>query len=251
MKNASYETYLGILLLTGLFLLSTKGVERIKNQNLHTTSQEVTTEQGSAEDLRTVVIDAGHGGSDPGKVGINDALEKDINLAIAQKLKTCLEKGQIRVVMTREDANGLYKESDSNQKQADMRARCEIIDGADPDLTVSVHQNSYTSESVSGPQVFYHAQSSEGERAARCLQDALNTGLSIARPREIKPNNTYYILKKTKTPVVIAECGFLSNSTEAAKLVTETYQQQVAEALAEGILKFLDESKMESEKLEN
>lgn len=242
MKKISFETFLGVLLLAGLLLLSTKGVERFKNQNSYTMARDTAAEQENVQFSHTVVVDAGHGGTDPGKVGINDALEKDINLAIAQKLKSCLEKENIRVVMTREDGNGLYKESDSNQKQADMRARCEIIDGANADLTVSVHQNSYTAESVSGPQVFYHAQSKEGERAARCLQDALNTGLEITRPREIKANNTYYILKKTKTPVVIAECGFLSNSAEAAKLVTEKYQQQVAEALTEGILNFLKEA---------
>lgn len=241
MKKISYETSLGILLLTGLLLLSTKGVERMKNQNLHTMSQDTTTEQETGQPLKTVVIDPGHGGSDPGKIGINEALEKDINLAISKKLKSCLEKENIRVVMTREDGDGLYEESDANKKQADMRARCEIMDGANADLTVSVHQNSYTAESVSGPQVFYYAQSQDGERAARCIQDALNSCLEIERPREIKSNNTYYILKKTKTPVVIAECGFLSNSAEAAKLVTEKYQQQVAEALTEGILKFLDE----------
>lgn len=102
-----------------------------------------------------------------------------------------------------------------------MRARCAIIDEAGAELTVSVHQNSYPAESVRGPQVFYHAQSSEGQKAAACLQEALNQELSITRPREIKANNTYYILKKTKTPVVIAECGFLSNYEEAEKLTNE------------------------------
>ena len=244
MKSWNYETVLGVLLLSGLLLLSTKGVERVKNQNLHMVSQDTAIQQETIETelpKYTVVIDAGHGGEDPGKIGINDALEKDINLSIAKKLKTCLEKENVRVVMTRENEEGLYKEGDSNKKQADMSARCDIIHDAEADLTVSVHQNSYTSEVVSGPQVFYHAQSVEGERAARLLQDALNTRLAIARPREIKANNTYYILKKTKTPVVIAECGFLSNSAEAAKLVTEAYQQQVAEALAEGVLKFLED----------
>lgn len=189
---------------------------------------------------KTVVLDPGHGGSDPGKIGINGSKEKDINLAISQALKDCLEEKGIRVVLTREDANGLYKESDSNKKQADMRTRCEIIDQAEAELTVSIHQNSYTAESVCGPQVFYHVQSAEGEKAAACLQEALNRDLEIARPREIKSNNTYYILKQTKTPVVIAECGFLSNYEEAEKLITSDYQKKVAEALCAGIMEYLE-----------
>lgn len=234
MKKISMETILGILLLAGLGLLFTRGIQK--------TAGEAVTEETQTATAATVVIDAGHGGSDPGKIGINGAREKEVNLAIAGELKTCLEEAGIHVVMTRSDAGGLYKETDENKKQADMRSRCAIIDEAGADLTVSVHQNSYPAESVCGPQVFYHAQSAEGQKAAACLQEALNRELSIARPREIKANNTYYILKKTKTPVVIAECGFLSNYTEAEKLVTKEYQKQVAEALCKGILAYLKAS---------
>lgn len=235
MKNLSYETYLGVLLFVGMFLLSVGGAERMK-----------ISEVSSQKENRIVVIDAGHGGNDPGKIAVNQALEKDINLAIARKLKNCLEKEQIQVVMTRTDENGLYKESDTHKKQADMRARCAVIEQAAPDLTVSIHQNSYTSESVKGPQVFYHEDSKAGEQAAACLQEALNTGLSIERPREKKANHTYYILRRTKSPSVIVECGFLSNSTEAELLVTDAYQQQVAEAICRGIKEFLSQEVVET-----
>ncbi len=224
MKKISMETILGVLLFAGLGLLFTRGIQK--------TAGEAVTEEKQAAVTATVVIDAGHGGSDPGKIGINGAREKEVNLAIAEELKACLEEAGIQVVMTRSDAGGLYQESDENKKQADMRARCAIIDEAGAELTVSVHQNSYPAESVRGPQVFYHAQSSE----------ALNQELSITRPREIKANNTYYILKKTKTPVVIAECGFLSNYEEAEKLTTKDYQKQVAHALCSGILAYLEAS---------
>lgn len=214
MKKISYETYLGILLLAGLLLLFTKGIKytpansdtlRGEGNASSASNENDNPEKNGSNELKIVVLDPGHGGSDPGKIGINGSKEKDINLAISQELKACLEEKGIQVILTREDANGLYKESDSNKKQADMRARCNTIDQAKADLTVSVHQNSYTAESVSGPQVFYHSQSKEGEKAAACLQEALNRDLEIARPREIKSNNTYYILKKTKTPVVIAD----------------------------------------------
>lgn len=164
-----------------------------------------------------------------------------MNLAIAEELKACLEEAGIQVVMTRSDAGGLYQESDENKKQADMRARCAIIDEAGAELTVSVHQNSYPAESVRGPQVFYHAQSSEGQKAAACLQEALNQELSITRPRRSKPQYLLHI-EKNKNAGGHAECGFLSNYEEAEKLTTKDYQKQVAHALCSGILAYLEAS---------
>ena len=120
-----------------------------------------------------------------------------------------------------------------------MKNRCKVIDEAGAALTVSIHQNSYTEESVKGPQVFYYESSLEAQEAARCIQDALNKELEIERPREIKANNTYYLLKRTASPTVIVECGFLSNYEEAGLLDTEEYQDQVAEAILEGIAGYL------------
>ncbi len=98
--------------------------------------------RASDDDAVTIVIDAGHGGIDPGKVGINGALEKDINLAIALKLQKNLEQNGINTVMTRTDDGGLYEESDSNKKVRDMKNRLSIIEEAKPALAVSIHQNS-------------------------------------------------------------------------------------------------------------
>lgn len=226
-RRIKIETVLGALMIAAMLLLAAKGWK-----------QAVPTEAG-AEKL-TVAVDAGHGGDDPGKIGINGALEKDINLSIAKKLQKCLEKSGIRAVMIREDEKGLYDSSAPNKKQDDMRKRCEKIDSSNPVFTVSVHQNSYTSESVHGPQVFYYTHSAEGQEAAKAIQDAMNELLQVDRPREIKGNETYYLLKKTKSPTIIVECGFLSNNAEAEKLVTEEYQEQVAEAICAGVLKCLE-----------
>ncbi len=86
----------------------------------------------------TIVVDAGHGGMDPGKIGINNALEKDINLAVALKLERNLRENGINVVMTRTDDSGLYKETDSNKKVRDMKNRLAIIEEAKPALAVSI-----------------------------------------------------------------------------------------------------------------
>lgn len=172
-------------------------------------------------------------------MGINKALEKDINLSVARKLSEWLKKKGLQIVMTRDSDAGLYDPASSNRKQADMRRRCEKIDEADPVFTVSIHQNSYTAEAVCGPQVFYYTHSPEGEAVAKNIQDAMNTGLQVDRPRQIKANNTYYLLKKTKNPTIIVECGFLSNREEAEKLVTEEYQQKVAECIGQGVMSAL------------
>lgn len=118
-----------------------------------------------------VVVDAGHGGTDPGKVGVDGSLEKDINLAVAERLKTYLEQDDVKVIMTRETDTGLYSETDSRKKMADMKKRCEIIEESGADLVVSIHQNSYHEESVSGGQVFYYRDSSKGKALAEILQD--------------------------------------------------------------------------------
>ena len=132
----------------------------------------------------------------------------------------------------------LYDENEENKKQQDMKKRCAMINESGADLAVSIHQNSYTEEYVCGPQVFYYETSQKGKELAQILQETLNEKLDIARPRKIKADNTSYILKKTQIPTVIAECGFLSNTEEAEKLTSEEYQEQVAEAVCEGILQY-------------
>lgn len=187
-----------------------------------------------------VVIDAGHGGFDPGKVGINGTLEKDVNLQIALKLKEFLEANDIRVIMVREEDTGLYDENSSNKKVQDMKNRITLIDEADPILTVSIHQNSYTEEYVHGAQVFYYKTSVEGLALAESIQNRMITTLDPENTRQVKANDSYYLLRKTGTPIVIVECGFLSNQAEAEKLSTPLYQEKVAWAVHIGILQYLN-----------
>lgn len=189
-----------------------------------------------------VVLDAGHGASDSGKVGINGVLEKDINLSIVLKLRDYLEQQGVMVVLTRVDDSPLYQESDKNHKLADMKKRLDVMDSAKPDIVVSIHQNSYTQESAKGPQVFYYATSEEGEKLAQDLQDSFDSVVGEEQnKRVIKPNRDYYLLVHTPYTIVICECGFLSNQQEADLLATEDYQDKVAKAVSEGILNYLQE----------
>jgi N-acetylmuramoyl-L-alanine amidase len=215
-----------VFVLAAIFVFSYRSGERaVLNQ----------TARGTKE---TVVIDAGHGGFDPGKVGAAGTLEKDINLAISQKLKEVLENSGYTVVMTREEDCALSHEEASSKKMSDLKSRVSIISETKPAVAVSIHQNSY-SEETKGAQVFYYSASEESHAFATELQNALIDCIGDDNHRVEKGNDSYYMLKKTEGVFAIVECGFLSNPDEEELLKQETYQQKMAEAIAEGIENFL------------
>ena len=188
---------------------------------------------------KTVVVDPGHGGMDPGKIGINDVEEKEINLEISLMLRDKLEKQGIQVVMTRETDQGLYDEDSSNKKVQDLQRRVELIHEEQPVCVVSIHQNSYPDASVKGAQVFYYEDSTEGKKLAEELQNALIAQVDPENHRQAKGNTTYYLLERTDVPLVICECGFLSNPEEAELLTDQAYQETLTDAIVSGILEYL------------
>lgn len=222
-SKRSLELCMGILLIVGTLALS-REVVQVVSENRRT--------------AKTIVVDAGHGGDDPGMVTAG-LKEKDINLAISRKLKTYLEKAGYYVEMTRTEDTGLYKENSKNQKVQDMQNRVAFIAEKTPLLTVSIHQNSYPDPAVKGPQVFYYTDSVEGEKLANCIQNRMNEKLQVESPRQAKGNTSYYLLKKSSGILNIIECGFLTNPQEAASLQQKEYQQKVVEAIGEGIVEYL------------
>lgn len=229
LKKYIAELSMAVLLLISFFFLSREAAQ-------------VSGKMASGQEQKPVIaIDPGHGGDDPGMIGVGGLEEKGINLEVSQRLKSALEQKGFAVVMTRDEDQGLYDASAQNKKAQDMQRRISLLDEAQPVLTVSIHQNSYQDSGVRGPQVFYYKDSLEGERLAKVLQDSLNTGLEIERPREAKGNTSYYLLKRSTGTLVIVECGFLTNPDEAALLQTEAYQSKVAEAIAQGICQYQKE----------
>ena len=224
------EFVMGVVLLLAVFVLSGPAAGVLWNGSAAV----------SGGTPPVVALDAGHGGADPGKIGINEVLEKDINLAITLKTKELLEKEGVQVVLTRTDDGGLYKETDGNKKRADLNRRCEIIEENQVDFVVSIHQNSYGDGDVHGSQMFYYKSSEKGKKLAEILQKVFNESVS-SRELKAKENGEYYMLLHVSCPIVIAECGFLSNWEDAEKLRTESYQEEVAKALAKGILQYIDE----------
>lgn len=218
---------MGVILLTSMLFLAREAAEYVDSSHVET--EEV-----------CVVLDAGHGGSDPGKVGINGALEKEINLQIAQKVKQFLEADDIRVIMTRETDEGLYDAGASNKKVQDMKRRIALIEEKHPVITVSIHQNSYHEEYVKGSQVFYYTGSQAGKTLAELIQNRMIELADPENKRVPKENSSYYLLKKTDIPIVIVECGFLSNREEAEKLAGEEYQNKIAWSIHLGIIQYMN-----------
>lgn len=149
------------------------------------------------------------------------------------KVADLLDEAGIEIVMTREDDNV------PTAKMEDLKQRVDLINRTKPTLTLCIHQNSYTSPDIRGAQVFYYTPSEEAKKAATVVQEMLRT-IDPENQRQIKANDQYYMLKNTKVPTIIVECGFLTNPEEANKLMDETYQEQLAMAICEGIIKWLD-----------
>ncbi|HHV09399.1 MAG TPA: N-acetylmuramoyl-L-alanine amidase [Clostridiales bacterium] len=225
-RNNFIVTVIFIILLTGLFLYKEgDGVKYLLSDK----SRKI-----------TVVLDAGHGNFDPGKIGINKAVEKDINLSITYKLKALLEDNGINVVMTRTDDNCLCKKSDTDKKRADMKRRVSIINSSGALIAVSIHQNSFTQESSRGAQVFYYQNSEKGQILAEMIQDSIKGYIKDGNHRLAKANSSYYLLRYSNCPLVIVECGFLSNRAEAELLCTDAYQDKMAWAIHLGIIEYIN-----------
>lgn len=186
------------------------------------------------ETSKIIVIDAGHGGTDPGKISREGILEKDINLQIANKLKAELEVRGYSVYMTRTEDRCLAESTATNKKRSDMNKRVEIINNSGADYLISIHQNSYSDPSVKGAQVFYYGMSEEGEGLANAIQNNMKE-IDNENTRKIKAGNDYFILRRSSCPGVIVECGFLSSPEETARLIDETYQQKLADAIADAV----------------
>ncbi|MDR1699702.1 MAG: N-acetylmuramoyl-L-alanine amidase [Lachnoclostridium sp.] len=176
-----------------------------------------------------IVIDSGHGGMDPGKVGVLGATEKEINLKIGLKVKDKLEKKKYQVVMTR-----------TTDIKMGLKERVDLIEEQIPEIAVSIHQNSFTQSNVKGAQVFYYTGSEKGKKAAELMQESIKAAIGDGNTRLAKANKDYYMLRNTSVPFTIVECGFLSNSEEEQLLIADDYQERMAEAIVIGIEKYLD-----------
>ena len=179
---------------------------------------------------KKIIIDAGHGGFDAGCTGVDGRLEKEVNLEIAQRLQAKLQAEGVETIMTRTTDDAL-----APSKEEDMNLRKQIITDSNADAFVSIHQNMFEEDpSKTGPQVFYAYHGTAGKDLALAVQAMLNYSLEIAEPR-MALDVPYDVLIPGSQPSCTVECGFFSNAEEEAKLQTEEYQNELVEAIVNGI----------------
>lgn len=231
------EKIMGIVLLVFVTVIALRMSKIIEPEEKNIPSQENNQEEGRKKNGKSIVVDVGHGGKDPGKVGYSGTLEKDVNLAIGKKLKSLLESKGYEVVLTREEDEHLGE--GKFRKISDLNERCKIINESfknnENTVMVSIHQNSFVKEQVKGAQCFYYHQSDSGKVLAEEIQKKLNERINTEKSKNIKRNDNYYMLINSDCPGVIIECGFLSNPEEERKLADEEYQGVLAETIVQGI----------------
>jgi N-acetylmuramoyl-L-alanine amidase len=191
---------------------------------------------------KTVMLDPGHGGEDPGAVSsYSDLKEKDVNLAIASKVRELLENDGYKVIMTREEDVLEYSPGTpgyTNKRFQDLTRRKKLMDEAGTDIIVSIHLNKFKQTQYYGAQVFYPPESKDSMKLAQLLQRTIRENVDPGNTREAlvkKKQPQIIILQNPKTTIAIVECGFLSNVDEEKRLATVEYQGKLAAAIKTGI----------------
>ena len=179
-----------------------------------------------------IAVDPGHGGIDDG-ASRNQAIEKDINLAISLKLAAILNEAGAEVVLTR-DKDVDYYTKGKGGKRNDLLKRVEIIQNANPRLYISIHANAIAGSRWSGSQVFYSPRLAENKVLAEIVQAALRD-FPPGNRRQAKQDSDILLLNRTDIPGILIETGYLSNRDEAAKLVNPQYQQEMAAMIARAL----------------
>jgi len=221
---------------------STTGSSVQKNNDMQKDDsiQKSNSVQESNSVKKTVIIDAGHGGEDPGKVSsYSDLKEKDLNLKISLKLKQLLESADYKVILTRAEDKLVYSEGTTSiydKRKQDLTRRKEIMDSSGAQIVVSIHMNGFPETKYYGAQTFFPPNSPDSLKLATSIQKSMKEMLDKDNKRDPQlKKDPIVILADLKTPTTIVECGFLSNAAEEKKLGTDEYQSKIAAAIKDGI----------------
>lgn len=187
--------------------------------------------------MLAVIIDAGHGGGDPGKVGMI-SYEDEINLAIAKKLEEKLQLRGFRVIMTRDSEEGLIEAGQGWKKKTDMQMRRDIIDASNADIFISIHQNAHANSVNRGAQVFYNGANEENRVLAEIMQRSVAAVSVVPNRRVCVDEREFMVLRGNSMPSCLIECGFMSNHAEEELLNTQEYQDKLAQAILESVCEY-------------
>lgn len=191
----------------------------------------------SAMRAYTLVVDAGHGGMDGGAVSADGKKESDINLNIALKMAALSDFLGIDCVLTR-DTDSDNSDSGSYSEHDSLVSRAELANSIDNSLLISIHQNKFPSELVSGAEIMY--ADTEGSRELGLIaQDNMVSLLDPENRRVARPAPSELLLTSSvKCPAILAECGFMSNPDESQRLSTPEYQLKIAAVLIGSYIQF-------------
>jgi N-acetylmuramoyl-L-alanine amidase len=187
----------------------------------------------SVDDKFHIVLDAGHGGRDNGAIAADGTTEAGINLALVRALEQELIARNFAVTLTRTDSESLASPYAANKKVDDMAKRRAKIRDLEPDLVISIHQNSYPSPAVRGLQCFYANETEQSKDYADAIQKQFNDS-NLPIYKTPKPTD-FNLCEHSPCPAVLIECGFLSNTTELKLLKTAEYRQILAWNIAAAI----------------
>jgi len=200
---------------------------------------------GDKPDRIRILLDPGHGGIDQGASGDLKIAEAPINLAIAKKLMSFLEGSGFEVEMTRYDDQGLYTDLSGtirDKKNEDLKNRVDLINKSGSDLVISVHLNYFPQKQYYGAHVFYQKNNEAiTKAAAETIQESMKNILDKSNTRVPQLKKGIKIMDDAKVPVVLIECGFLSNNDEERKLISDDYQEKTAWAIYAGLLKHFNQ----------
>ncbi len=234
MKKAIFLSFnlRDFLTLSLVFILAFSFVLAMNYASLTTVSQNI----GS---VKTVIVDAGHGGEDGGTQSSAGVLEKDINLDISLKIGALLRLIGYNVVYTRTDDSLHYGDDAIRQRQkkvSDIHYRMDIMKNHPDAVFLSIHQNYFTQSKYHGAQVFYSNNNALSKMLAQKLQDNIRTLIQPENDRQIKASDAdVYLLYHAESPAVMVECGFMSNPGEALLLSDSEYQKKISLAIVAGI----------------
>lgn len=192
----------------------------------------------------TVIIDPGHGGADGGAVSLTGVYESEINLSIAHKLEQVFAFMGIEPCLTRSTTDIDYPSDATTirkKKVYDQNSRVQLVNSIQNGILISIHQNKYTSTSPSGAQVLYAANAGSNI-LADSIQISLTNAIGEERVRSMtQVSSDIYLMKNITCPAVLVECGFISNPSDEALLLTDKYQLKLACGIASGYTKAADE----------
>lgn len=189
---------------------------------------------------KVIYLDSGHGGLDPGAMYKN-VMEKDINLAISQKLEEKLSNLGAIVYQTRYGDYDLSVTYASNRKRSDLSRRGNIINESGCDLYLSIHLNAETSSTWRGAQVFYDDIHEDNEKIAKIFQAEFKEKLYTKR--KIKKVGDLYLSRWVERPGVLLELGFLSNPNDRHLLKSKTYQEKLSTVITNGVITYFETKK--------